>query len=90
MSLGRHWGWLGLLLVSACSRPAPYHQNDVLIRNTDQKVLGTIVQLDDHTFPSGITEPSALVRLATGGTEQHWYALQVLAGNYSVQGAPAR
>jgi len=77
--------WFGLLLLGGCGQPSPYHVHDVLVHTADGAVLGTIIELGQHRFPSGITEPSAHVQLAQDPTQQNWYALQVLDGNYGVK-----
>jgi hypothetical protein len=77
----------GLLLIAGCGRASPYQVHDVLIHNEDGVPLGTVLEIADHRFSSGISEPSALIQLAQDSTKQNWYAIQVLDGNYSVQRA---
>ena len=72
-----------LLLLAGCGRPDPFKKGDVLVAASDGTVLGTVIEIGDHSFENGAAGRSLHVALASG--QDAWYSMDTTVGTYVVK-----
>ncbi len=75
--------FLALCLLSGCAEEKPFKQGDVLVSAKDGAVLGTVIELADHSFENGASGPSVHMQLPSGGNA--WYSLDTTKSSYIVK-----
>jgi major membrane immunogen (membrane-anchored lipoprotein) len=72
-----------LLLLAGCGHPDPFKKGDVLVAASDRTVLGTVIEIGDHSFDNGASGRSLHVELPSG--KDAWYSMDTTTGTYIVK-----
>jgi hypothetical protein len=74
---------LGLCLLAGCADEKPFKQGDILVSAKDGTVLGTVIELGNHSFENGASGPSVHLELTSG--KNAWYSLDTTRSSYVVK-----
>jgi hypothetical protein len=71
------------LILAGCAKDEPFHKGDTLVSAQDGSLLGTVIEVGNHSFENGASGRSVHMELPSG--KDAWYSMDTTVGTYVVK-----